>query len=63
MVWNKLRYVKDPDTGRRVSRLNDPVQWVVKEVPELRIVSDELWHRVKARQEAMPRRFWRLERP
>jgi site-specific DNA recombinase len=24
MVWNRLRYVKDPDTGRRVSRLNPP---------------------------------------
>nr|WP_246449378.1 recombinase family protein [Paracoccus amoyensis] len=22
LVWNRLRYVKDPDTGRRVSRLN-----------------------------------------
>src|SRR5690606_8152812 len=22
LVWNKLRYLKDPDTGRRVSRLN-----------------------------------------
>ena len=22
MVWNRLRYVKNPDTGKRVSRLN-----------------------------------------
>lgn len=22
LVWNRLRYIKDPDTGRRVSRLN-----------------------------------------
>jgi len=22
MVWNKLRYLKDPDTGKRVSRPN-----------------------------------------
>ena len=43
MVWNKLSYIKDPDTGRRVSRLNDPAQWVVKEVPELRIIDQELW--------------------
>jgi DNA invertase Pin-like site-specific DNA recombinase len=52
-VWNKLGYIKDPDTGRRVSRLNDPAQWVIKEVPELRIIEQELWDRVKARQEAM----------
>jgi hypothetical protein len=53
IVWNKLRYLKDPDTGRRVSRLNDPAQWVVKEVPELRIIDPDLWDRVKARQETM----------
>ena len=23
LVWNRLRYVKDPATGKRVSRLND----------------------------------------
>ena len=22
LVWNRLRYVKNPDTGKRVSRLN-----------------------------------------
>ena len=50
LVWNRLRYVKDPDTGRRVSRLNPPAAWIVTEVPELRIVDDALWERVKARQ-------------
>ncbi len=53
LVWNKLRYIKDPETGRRVSRLNEPSRWVVKEVPELRIVDRELWDRVKARQDTM----------
>lgn len=24
LVWNRLRYVKDPSTGKRVSRLNEP---------------------------------------
>ena len=40
LVWNRLRYVKDPDTGKRVSRLNPPAQWVIQDVPELRIVDD-----------------------
>ena len=53
MVWNKLRYIKDPETGRRVSRLNEPGRWVAKEIPELRIVDRDLWDRVKARQETM----------
>ena len=50
LVWNRLRYVKDPDTRKRVSRANPPSEWVTTAVPELRIVDDELWSQVKARQ-------------
>ena len=53
LVWNRQRYPKNPETRRRVSRQNDAASWVTSEVPELRIVSDELWDRVKARQKAM----------
>ena len=49
MVWNKLRYLKDPDTGKRVSRHNPESEWVISEVPALRIVDDELWQAVQAR--------------
>ena len=31
-VWNRVRTVKDSDTGRRVSRPNPRVEWVVAEV-------------------------------
>ena len=41
LVWNRLRYVKNPDTGKRVSRMNPPPEWMTREVPTLRIVSDE----------------------
>ena len=37
-VWNRLRYRKDLNTGKRVSRLNPPEDWVVVDVPELRII-------------------------
>jgi site-specific DNA recombinase len=50
LVWNRLRYVKNPDTGKRVSRLNPEAEWTRKEVPELRIVPDELWTTAKSRQ-------------
>jgi site-specific DNA recombinase len=53
IVWNRLRYVKDPSTGKRQSRLNDPSEWVIHDVPELRIIDEELWQRVKQRQEMM----------
>ena len=47
MVWNRLRYVKNPDTGKRVSRLNPAAEWIAKSVPELRIISDEFWDAAK----------------
>jgi site-specific DNA recombinase len=50
LVWNRQRYVKDPSTGKRVSRLNPETEWIVTEVPALRIVDDELWRAVKTRQ-------------
>ena len=50
LVWNRLRYVKNPETGKRVSRLNPPERWIVTDVPELRIVDDALWQAVKVRQ-------------
>ena len=50
LVWNRLRYIKDPDTGKRVSRLNPEDQWIRKDVPELRIIDQELWEQVKAKQ-------------
>jgi site-specific DNA recombinase len=71
LVWNRLRYVKDPDTGKRVSRPNPPSAWVTTAVPHLRIIDDELWEQVKARQIAMrrvtsngdPKRFNQARRP
>lgn len=50
LIWNRLRYVKDPSTGKRVSRLNPESEWIIKDVPELRIVDDELWQSVRVRQ-------------
>ena len=51
LVWNRLRYLKNPQTGKRVSRINPKSEWIVTEVPDLRIVDEELWQAVKARQE------------
>lgn len=53
LVWNRLRYMKDPDTGRRVSRPNPESEWVVHEVPGLRIVDQSIWDEVKARQASL----------
>lgn len=43
LAWNRRRWIKDPTTGRRIARANDESQLVVQEVPELRIVTNEVW--------------------
>ena len=57
LIWNRLRYIKDPSSGKRVSRLNPESEWIIKDVPELRIVDDELWHSVRVRQGEIAEKF------
>ena len=65
MVWNRQRFVKDPDTGKRQARLNPESEWQITEVPHLRIVDQDLWDRAKARQKALDEKpqFWAKQRP
>jgi site-specific DNA recombinase len=49
IVWNRQSFIKDPDTGRRVSRPNPESERMTAESPELRIVTDDVWTMVQAR--------------
>ncbi|WP_316228319.1 MULTISPECIES: recombinase family protein [unclassified Bradyrhizobium] len=57
LVWNRQRFVKDPATGKRVSRPNPESQWIRTEVPHLKIVDDELWQAARARQQQISALF------
>ena len=50
LVWNRQRYVKHPDTGKRLARINPAEAWIIADVPDLRIVDADLWQAAKARQ-------------
>ncbi len=52
LVWNRQRFVKDPQTGKRIAKPNPESEWITQDVPELRVVRDELWLQVKERQAA-----------
>ena len=52
MLWNRVHMVKDPMTGKRLSRANEPEQIETIDAPHLRIVSDELFETVQARKTA-----------
>jgi site-specific DNA recombinase len=49
-VWNRSAWTKNPDTGRRRRVLRPQSEWVEKYLPELQIVSQELWNAVQTRQ-------------
>jgi len=49
LVWNKQHYLKDPATGKRLARPNTKDQWIIEDVPHLRIIDDDLWNTVQDR--------------
>ena len=49
LVWNRMHFIKDPATGKRVSRMNPKTEWVIEDVPGLRIIDQDLWDAVAAR--------------
>ncbi|MGE4218971.1 MAG: recombinase family protein [Alphaproteobacteria bacterium] len=65
LIYNRVRMVRDPETGKRLSRPNPPRDWVVVEAPDLRIVSQDTWDRcqeIKTRQAHKPLRDRRRPR-
>jgi site-specific DNA recombinase len=52
-VYNRRRFRKHPDTGKRSSVLNPESEWLREPVPELRIIDDALWSAVQNRQKAV----------
>jgi site-specific DNA recombinase len=53
LVWNRQRYIKDPESSKRVARPNPDVEWIPKEVAHLRIISTKLWEAAKSRHSAL----------
>jgi site-specific DNA recombinase len=52
LLYNRQRFLRNPDTAKRVPKLNPSKDWIVVEMPELRIVSDDLWRQVHQRLDA-----------
>ncbi len=47
LIWNRQRFINDPDTGKRQARMNPESEWITQDVPELRILDEDLWQSVK----------------
>ncbi len=48
LVWNRVSMRKDPRTGKRVSRPNPESEWIIRAVPELRIIDAEIFTAAQA---------------
>jgi site-specific DNA recombinase len=55
LVWNKVRMVKNPDSGKRLSRPNAKADWQSTEVPDLAILPRALFEAAQARKIARSR--------
>jgi DNA invertase Pin-like site-specific DNA recombinase len=73
LVWNRQRFIKDPQSGKRIPRVNPESEWVIHPVPHLQIIAAALWDRVAERLDEIERsprthkirasRFWEKRRP
>ncbi|MGR6534229.1 hypothetical protein [Brevundimonas sp. RM1] len=50
-MFERQTWLKDRSTGARNARKGDPASIVRQDVPDLRIVPEELWLKVRARYE------------
>jgi DNA invertase Pin-like site-specific DNA recombinase len=57
LVWNKTKFLKDPESGRRRAVARPADEWVRQVRPELRIIEDDLWNAVHDRSATMAERF------
>lgn len=56
-LFNRQRFVKDPETGKRMAKPNPREVWIEQNVPALQIVSTEIWEAVRARREDAGRNY------
>jgi site-specific DNA recombinase len=47
LVWNRQHFVKNPDTGKRITRINADGELHFADVPQLRIIEESEWQRVQ----------------
>ena len=49
IVWNRVRMIRDPDTGKRVSRNNPREEWKTSDAPHLAIVTADVFEAAQER--------------
>jgi DNA invertase Pin-like site-specific DNA recombinase len=50
VIWNRTKWTKHPETGKRIPRPRPREEWIIHESPELRIVNADVVAAVRTRQ-------------
>jgi site-specific DNA recombinase len=56
-VWNRTEKIRNPETGRKISKARPKDDWKRVEVSDWRIVPEKLWNAVQAQIEHVNRKF------
>jgi site-specific DNA recombinase len=62
-IWNRTKWEKHPDTGRRVPKRRPESEWIVREKPELAIVDRQTFEAVQRRLGSQSRKIIGAGRP
>jgi site-specific DNA recombinase len=57
VIWGKTQKVRSQETGKRIYRRKPQSEWRRREIPEQRIVPEELWAAVRRRMEIVERLY------
>ena len=57
LIWDRQSFERDPDTGKRIARMNDDGKTKRVDVPELRIIDQDVWDDVRAYQAKLDRKL------
>ena len=60
-IWNRSKFIKDPATGKQKRIERPESEWMIQEMPELRIVPQDLWDAVQRRQQRIHRQTSKLQ--
>ena len=58
LVWNRVRMVRDPDTGKRLSRVNPESEWVRQDVPHLAIIDQDVFDKAQSKRKLREGEKW-----
>lgn len=49
LIWNRSKWITDGQTGKRYRLERPKTEWIITDIPELRIIEQDIWDQVRKR--------------